>query len=131
MSQVSNSIALGGIRVEPKASPQESAPAVQGKAAEKSPPIRLATQEIPKSNLQFDPKRAAVQLAEAIDRLNKQMEATKRGLGFTVDDRLNLTVVTVRDTNTGEVVRQIPSDVVIRVAHHMEDLKGILFHNKA
>jgi flagellar protein FlaG len=59
------------------------------------------------------------------------MEATKRGLGFAVDDKLNLTVVTVRDTNTGEVVRQIPSDVVIRVAHHMEDLKGILFHNKA
>lgn len=131
MSQVSNSAALTGIRAEPQASALDAAPAVHGKTVEKSTPIKVATQEIPKSNLQFDPKKVAVELAEAIDRLNKQMEATKRGLGFAVDDKLNLTVVTVRDTNTGEVVRQIPSDVVIRVAHHIEDLKGILFHKNA
>jgi len=28
---------------------------------------------------------------------------------------------------TGEVVRQIPNEVVIRVANSIEDLKGVLF----
>jgi uncharacterized FlaG/YvyC family protein len=38
-------------------------------------------------------------------------------------------VVTVHNTETGEVVRQIPSEVVIRVAQGIESFKGML-HNK-
>jgi len=40
-------------------------------------------------------------------------------------------VITVRNTNTGEVVRQIPTEEVIRVAHRMDALKGILFNKSS
>jgi len=33
----------------------------------------------------------------------------------------------VTNTQTGELVRQIPSDAVIKVAHTLEDLKGLLY----
>jgi flagellar protein FlaG len=43
-----------------------------------------------------------------------------------MDDVLNTPVVTVKSTKTGEVIRQIPSEAVIRVAHTFEQLKGLL-----
>jgi flagellar protein FlaG len=39
-------------------------------------------------------------------------------------------VVVVTDKTTGEVIRQIPNEVVIRVAHNIADLKGVLFDGK-
>jgi len=36
----------------------------------------------------------------------------------------------VRNTNTGEVIRQIPNEVVVKFAHSLENLKGLLFNEK-
>jgi uncharacterized FlaG/YvyC family protein len=43
---------------------------------------------------------------------------------------LNTPVVTVRNTATGEVVRQIPTETVVRLAHSIDDMKGILLNAK-
>jgi len=37
----------------------------------------------------------------------------------------------VTSAQTGEVVRQIPSEVVIRIAHNIEKVKGMFFNGKA
>ena len=74
-----------------------------------------------------DPAELQKKLEEAVARLNEQMEANGRKLGFSVDDRLNKQIVRVMNKETGEVVRQIPNEVVIRVANSIEDLKGVLF----
>jgi flagellar protein FlaG len=65
-------------------------------------------------------------LHAAIEKLNEQVERNGRGLDFSVDERLNRPVITVRSTSTGEVVRTIPTEVVIKVAHSIEDIKGLL-----
>ena len=75
----------------------------------------------------IDPAEMEKKLEEAVARLNEQMEANGRKLGFSVDDRLNKQIVRVMNKETGEVVRQIPNEVVIRVANSIEDLKGVLF----
>ena len=75
----------------------------------------------------IDPAEMEKKLEEAVARLNEQMEANGRKLGFSVDDRLNKQIVRVVNKETGEVVRQIPNEVVIRVANSIEDLKGVLF----
>jgi hypothetical protein len=41
------------------------------------------------------------------------------------------TVVQVRDSNTGEVIRQIPPEQVTRFRDKLEKLRGILFDGKA
>ena len=81
-------------------------------------------------DLQFDEARARQNLQEAVKALNEQMAASKTGLGFSVDKSLNTPVVTVRNTATGEVVRQIPTETVVRVAHSIDDMKGILLNAK-
>ena len=75
----------------------------------------------------IDPVRLAKQVQEAVARLNDQMKSMQRDLGFSYDDRINRDIVTVRKQTTGEVVRQLPPEVVIRIAHSIEDLKGVLY----
>ncbi len=74
----------------------------------------------------YDPIKLRENLQAAIEHLNKQLASSGRTLGFSMDDKLNSPVVTVRSTQTGEVIRQIPSEAVIRVAHTLDELKGLL-----
>ena len=80
--------------------------------------------------MQFDEARARKNLQEAVKALNEQMAASKTGLGFSVDKSLKSPVVTVRNTATGEVVRQIPTETVVRLAHSIDDMKGLLLNTK-
>jgi flagellar protein FlaG len=65
-------------------------------------------------------------LADAVARLNEQVQRNGRGLAFAVDERLNREVITVTSTSTGEIVRQIPSESALKMAHAIEDAKGML-----
>jgi len=80
--------------------------------------------------LQFDSVKAQQNLRSAVSMLNEQMAANKHGLGFSFDQSINGPVIKVSNINTGEVVRQIPTEDVLRMAHKIDDLKGILY-NKA
>jgi flagellar protein FlaG len=66
-----------------------------------------------------------------VDELNQQMKSTNRNLWFEMDTTINTTVVAVTDKNTGELVRQIPAEAVLRVAHSIENLKGVLYNAQA
>ena len=85
----------------------------------------------PKSvELNFDEAKARKNLQEAVSALNEQMASTKTGLGFSVDESQNRPVVTVRNAETGEVVRQIPTEVVLRMGHSIDAMKGMLLNAK-
>ena len=81
--------------------------------------------------LQFNPAQERENLKQAVNMLNEQIKETNRGLGFRMDEVLNAPVVTVTSAQTGEVVRQIPNEVVIRIAHNIEKVKGMLFNGRA
>lgn len=88
---------------------------------------------VPKANPavpKFDPEQFQKELEEAVVQLNEQMKDFGRNLGFSVDRKINAFIITVRNTNTGEVVRQIPNEVVVKFAHNLENLKGLLFNKK-
>jgi len=66
-------------------------------------------------------------LEDAISMLNERMRSSQKDLSFSVDKVAKRFVVTVKDQQSGEVVRNIPGESVLRVAHSIEALKGILF----
>jgi len=68
-------------------------------------------------------------LQEAVSMLNQQVASHKNGLGFSINDSIDVPVVTVKNTVTGEVVRQIPNEVVIRVAQNIDIVQKGLLHN--
>jgi flagellar protein FlaG len=69
------------------------------------------------------------EMKQALERLNQQASKDGRKLNFSMDEVADRMVITVRKTETGEVIRQIPDEAVLRVAHNIEELKGLL-HNK-
>ena len=81
--------------------------------------------------IRFDASEVRRNLQDAVSMLNQQMASTNRGLGFRIDEAVGGPVVTVRSADTGEVVRQIPNEVVVRVAHNIEKMKGLLLNAKA
>jgi flagellar protein FlaG len=78
----------------------------------------------------FDRIQDRQNIKDAVSFLNEQLSANSRGIGFTVNEGNSTPIVTVRNTKTGEVVRQIPNDVVIKIAQNIDSSKGS-FEDKA
>ena len=66
-------------------------------------------------------------LEDAIKTLHDSLDLNPNQLHFSVDLVSNKVMVIVKDEMTGETVRQIPGEAVLRVAHNIESMKGILF----
>jgi flagellar protein FlaG len=66
-------------------------------------------------------------LQEAIRTLNESADINPNKLHFSIDSISNKVLVVVTDEVTGEVVRQVPAEALLRVAHNLEAMKGILF----
>ena len=131
VSEISN-IARGGAGV---ALARPSTPTPASSKAPGSSAIQIP--ETPKVQapkpvaIKFDASEVRQNLQEAVSLLNNQLTSTKRGLGFQVDEAVGGPVVTVRSADSGEVVRQIPNEVIVRVAHNIDKVKGLLFNGKA
>jgi flagellar protein FlaG len=78
--------------------------------------------------IKVDLEKLKASLQESLQKLNETMRDGGRNLSFQMDEQRGGLVVQVKNADTGEVVRQIPSDVVVRIASNIEAYKGLL-HN--
>jgi len=85
---------------------------------------------IKKAEIKVDPAELQKSLAQSIDRLNEMVRSGGRNLSFSIDHSLNAPIITVRNQETGEVIRQIPNEVVVQVAHSFDAMKGLLLNAK-
>jgi flagellar protein FlaG len=110
----------------PAVVPQTAAPEAVAAPKVAQPQAVQALED--KANARFD-KRMELNVSEAVERLNEQMRRSARGLNFSIDKVADRTVITVKDTHSGEVVRQIPDEALLRVAHNIEEIKGLLYND--
>ncbi len=96
-----------------------------------TPPKAPVEVPSPRAVLPTEAEKMVQQYEQVVDQLNRQMQANNRNLGFGIDRRINTYVITVTDKRSGDVVRQIPAEAVVRVAHAIEDLKGVLYSAQA
>jgi uncharacterized FlaG/YvyC family protein len=79
-------------------------------------------------------ERRAEPSAESVkavaQRIETYLKTVNRALEFRVDEPSGRTVVTVRDSVTGEVIRQIPNEDVLRFAEMAEDQTIVLVSEK-
>ena len=66
-------------------------------------------------------------LENSVQRLSELVQSVQRDLQFSIDQQSGKTVITVLDSTTEEVIRQIPSEEVLTLARNIETLKGVLF----
>lgn len=85
---------------------------------------------VAKSDVTVENERMRKNLDAAIEHINTVMRDGGRNLSFAIDPALGRPVVVVRKQDTGEVIRQIPNEVVVKVAHSIEALKGVLLNKE-
>jgi flagellar protein FlaG len=66
------------------------------------------------------PKPSTVDVQAAAQQLQDYLASSGRTLQFQVDNATGITVVTVKDSETGDVIRQIPSEEVVRLARTIQ-----------
>ncbi len=71
-----------------------------------------------------------VDISRAIHVINAFLQDNQRGLRFQVDQDSGLTIITVVDSVSGEVVRQIPEQEMLKVARQLK-LAGALVNARA
>ncbi len=85
---------------------------------------------IKKADLAVDPVEMQQKLKKILEEANQHMANSKVQLGFSMNQAISGPVITVKNLQSGEVVRTIPSEVVIHIAQNIDSLKGILFNQK-
>lgn len=71
------------------------------------------------------------ELADAVQSGNKALQVHSNALEFQVDDKSHQSLVKVVDTQTQQVIRQIPSEEFLRIAQGIDDYQAHLIHEKA
>jgi flagellar protein FlaG len=98
---------------------------------EAPPPTRSQEPDVT-AKVEKDPATVAVEavaekkeqqnkLQDAVTRLNDYVQSVDRELHFQLDDRSESAVITVVDSGTKEVVRQIPSELALELAQKLNE----------
>ncbi len=98
-------------------------------AAEKQRLDRVLQQlpSIRQSEAQKELKKS--ELVKPTEQINEVMN--NYGLHFELHEESNRTVIFVISLESGEVIRQIPSEEVIRIATHLHEVSGLLVQEQA
>ena len=107
---------------------QAEAPAGAARAAEaRGESIQQNTN--PQDQAQRTPDIGEVQ--KALEEVEKAVAPMAQSLQFSLDKDSGKTVVKVMDTDTNEVIRQIPSEEVLAISKAVDKLKGLLLKQQA
>jgi flagellar protein FlaG len=96
----------------------------QAKGPEKVQPVSPAKplQELPDSGKELPAKDQDVkQIDDAVNDINNHFQASHRELQFAVDEDSGRTVIKVMDMDTQEMIRQIPSEEVLKFARMLDE----------
>ncbi len=74
-------------------------------------------------------QRIAVQ--KAAEQIDRKLAESFSDLRISIDETLNRPVVRVVNANSGELVRQVPSEEALRIAKRLDALSGLLIRDKA
>ncbi len=105
----------------------EAAPAVRAaEVAQAAPKNNAALEPIKRGEVKFDPDEMRKNLEDIVQRMNDQVKKSNANLAFSVDEVANRFVISVKQSLSGEIIRQIPDESILRVAHSIEKLRGLL-----
>jgi flagellar protein FlaG len=62
---------------------------------------------------------------KAVEDINDHLQTIGRDLSFSVDNDSGRTIIKVMDSETDEVIRQIPSEEVLNLAQYLQDVSDL------
>ena len=108
----------------------------QRAGASDTPPEAAAVNELRSTQR---PEKAGNQAAEpdretllqAVEDVRKAIEPVAQNLLFSIDDDTGRTIVKIVDSQTDEVIRQMPSEEVLAISKAINKLQGLLISQQA
>ena len=76
-------------------------------------------------------KSARAQVEDAVSTIQGFVQSVRRNLDFQLDDSTGRVVVKVTDSESGDVIRQIPSEEALKLAESLEEVRSLLFKAEA
>lgn len=80
----------------------------------------------------------SLNIESAVSEISDFLQSTNRQLSFSVDEKSDRQIVKVTDSESGEVIRQIPSEDVLALSERIKELQsdvgsavGVLFNKQA
>ena len=77
------------------------------------------------------PTPAREDVEQAAVRIKEVLRGTTSRLEIEIDHDLHKAVIKVFSVESGEIIRQIPSQELLDLAKHLDELKGLLVHERA
>lgn len=68
--------------------------------------------------------------AGIVKQLNKTLEAFDTHVSLSVDEVSHQNVIRVVDSQTGKVIRQIPSEQLLKISQRITELLGVIYDEK-
>ncbi len=72
----------------------------------------------------------ADKVKSAVSEIEKFLKASQRNLEFSTDEESGKIVVKVIASDSGELIRQLPSEEALRIARNLSDANSVLFDAK-
>jgi flagellar protein FlaG len=76
-------------------------------------------------------KLSAAQTEQSLQEINKVMDALAISVQFQFEPTMAEAIIKVVDQQSGKVIRQFPSEDVVRISKALDNLKGLLFAQTA
>lgn len=106
--------------------PTQTAPAQRKEAVSgQTPKETVVTQKV-----ESTPEKTEQNLEQLVNDLNSEIKPLNTNIAFSLDDDTGEMVVTVKDSTSGEVIRQIPSEEAMELMAKMREVNGIIFDKK-
>ena len=71
------------------------------------------------------------QVEDAVATIQEFVQSVRHSINFAVDDDSGHVVVKVTDTETGDVIRQLPSEEALKLAENLSEVRSLLFKAEA
>ncbi|TAN52111.1 MAG: flagellar protein FlaG [Methylococcaceae bacterium] len=101
-------------------------PNVEAKPAASSELAQAAAKQV------AEQQPSAAQLQNVVDNINRALKQSNKNLEFSVDADTKKSVVKVVDTETGDLIRQFPSEEALAISRAIDQMQqGLLLKQKA
>lgn len=93
--------------------------------------IDVSTQIHQDANREPIPEKKKEAVQEIVQNLNETIKNLGRNVKFSVDEKTGHSVIQVLHSETGKLIRQIPSEEFLAISQNLEKLKGLILSAEA
>jgi flagellar protein FlaG len=93
-------------------------------------PAEQAALTVNATEASADPSVKPASVDSAVKAIDQFIKASQRDLEFSIDQAHGIAIVKVVSTETGEVIRQMPTEEALKLADSMDKQGSVLFNGK-